>query len=351
LRLRALGLLAMVSACATLANSGGGDDNLPEAGLGPFREIATDELGNNRVAPYALRDDDEFARDVSVIDTDGDSSTLDVWAYAARTVFAEGVEPDPTMPTTDIVRHVAADGRSFERNPDTVLQAEAPWEQGTIGKPSALRVDGEVWLYYAGAGGIGLAKSSDGVSFTRVGTAPVLDAADGWENGLPPTSPAVTSVQGGFVMFYEVALAEGSAIGEARSDDGSSWVRVGGAPVLSPGGGYDAGGAGSPFSLMLQSAEGRDIQVLYYGATDGEGKRTIALAARVDASGAFRRAAAPVFGSANALGPREPCLLRYATYTLLFATQQAGTTSALDFPAVAVGVAPAAVGLPSPVPP
>ena len=76
----------------------------------------------------------------------------------------------------------------------------------------------------------------------------------------------------------------------------------------------------------------------------------IALASRYDAEG-LPWASAPVFGSTGALEPSEPCVLRYPSFSLLFATAKAGTSVAQSYPAVAVGVAPATVKLPAPDPP
>jgi hypothetical protein len=58
-----------------------------------------------------------------------------------------------------------------------------------------------------------------------------------------------------------------------------------------------------------------------------------------------------VFGSSGDLAPTEPWVLRYADHSVLFVTEQAGTTSAQDYPAVAVGVAPATFSLGPPDPP
>jgi hypothetical protein len=329
----------VLAGCATLADAGGGSDNLPNAGAGPFREIRREELGQSRPAPYALRDDDAFERDPSVLDVDGDPATLEAWIYAARTVFDEDVEPDPTVLPNSIVRHVALDGRSFAFQRDEVLRPEAAWEGETVGAPSALRVDGEVWLYYAAAGGIGLAKSADGVSFARVNDGLVLGPGNGWEGGATPRSPAVLRLPDASLRLYYAVTVDGrSVIAEATSPDGVEWAR-GSEPLL-------VGDA--PSALFATSAEGRLIEYLYYGAVDASGDRAIGMAARFDGAGAFVPAAAPVFGSAK-LAPNEPCVVRFAGFALLYVTQKAGLTSALDYPAVAVGVAPADVALPPPV--
>lgn len=342
--------LMVPAACATIADTGGGDENLPGARVGPFREINREELGNTRVAPYALRDDADFPRDVAVVDVDGDSATLEAWGYAARTVPMPNVDPDPSAPPTAIVRYTAADGRSFDRNPETVLEPEQDWEGGTVGAPAALFVGDQLWLYYAAAGGIGLARSDDGVSFTR-SDGPVLAAGAGWEQG-PPSSPAVIRLTDGtFQMFYDAPTSAGRAVGQAQSDDGLTWTAVGQVPVIAPEAPIDAAGAEAPWAILAESAEGRLIQYLYYGATDADGRSTVALAAREGTSGRFQRATGPVFGSAGSLGPTQPCVMRYPDFTLLFATQLAGTSSAQQYPAVAIGVAPATIALPPPNPP
>lgn len=348
----ALGFGLLAGACATLADTGGGDQNLPNARVGPFREIAQEELGNNRVAPYALRDDDDFPRDASVMDVDGDPATLEAWGYVARTEPDPDADPDPAAPPTAIVRHVGLDGRSFDRNPVTVLEPAEAWEGGTVGAPSALRVGEEVWLYYGGSEGIGLATSSDGASFSRVGDGPVLAMADGgWELS-PPRNPGVIRLTDGrFQLFYDAETDAGPAIGEARSDDGITWTRVGEAPVLAPASTIDAAGAEAPWPLVAESAEGRSIEYLYYGAVDADGKATVAIAAREGTTGNFQRGTGAVFGSGGSLGPTQPCVLRYPEHTLLFATQLAGISSAQQYPAVAIGVAPATIALPAPEPP
>ncbi len=345
-------MLLFLCACSTVADSGGGDVALPNARVGPFREIEQTEIGNARSAPYALRDDGDFPRDASVIDADDDPATLAVIAYAAHTLTPAGEEPDPTLPPNAILRYTAADARSFERESMTVLTPTQPWEGDTVGAPCALRHEGAIYLYYAAAGGIGLAIG-DAVGEAFGEPQHVLAADGGWEAQQVPTSPAVSRLpDGSLMMFYEVPLPEGSAIGSALSDDGIHWSRVGSEPALSPEAGtLDEAGAGSPFAWLSESPLGRPIQYLYYGARDASGKATVALAAREGTRGPFSRAVGPVFGGANDLGPREPSVLSFPGFILLYATQRAGTTSAQDYPAVAVGVAPATLRLPPPSPP
>jgi hypothetical protein len=358
-RLPVLALLgSLTGACATIPEAAGGDEGLPNAGAGPFRALTSAELGNNRSGPNGLTDSRGFARDVAVVDLDGKPDTFDVAAFVAVAVKENGVDPTPASPTGAIQRFGAVDGRSFDRAALVVLTPDAAWEGGVLASPAVVRAGSELFLYYGAAGGIGLARGgADGMSFTKV-SGPVLGpSAGGWEAATTPRSPGVVKLaDGSFRMFYEVPLPSGSVLGEARSSDGVSWERMGSGPAL--GGAtrvddagdvpYDAGGVGSPFPMLATSADGREILRVYYGATDSMGTKTIGLAARYGTEGALQRGVAPVFGTGKPLGPGEPCVVAFSGFSLLYATELSSTSD--KDPAVAVGVAPATAVLPPPMP-
>jgi hypothetical protein len=356
-----LPLSLLLLSCATLPESGGEGEgeSLPNAGAGPFRAITTAELGNFRSAPNALEDNEIFPRDPAVLDLDADPTTFAVAGYFGAAVKQGDSRPTPDDPTRAIVRYGALDARSFDRAVEVVLEPEEAWEGGVIGAPSVIAVRDEIFLYYAARGGIGLSRSRDGHAFTRV-PGPVLGpSAGGWEGGAVPTSPGVVHLDdGSFRMFYEVPKGgSASSIGEASSPDGVTWTRKGDAPALAPRKAepgqeapYDSAAVGSPFPILATTTEGRRLLRLYYGARDGAGNAVVGLAARFEgkAGARFERAVGPVFGTNKPLGPREPCVLAYDGFTLLFATQRASTTQA--HPAVAAGVAPATAVLPPPNP-
>jgi len=356
----ALGTLALLgAACATLADAETGGDNLPNAAAGPFRALRSDEVGNLRSAPNVLVDDETFPRDPAILDADGDPSTPAVFGYFAVTPHDGMSDPDPAAPPRAIVRYSAADGRSFDRSATTVLTPQEPWEGSIIGAPAVVRVGDEVFLYYMAQGGIGLARSSDGVTFTKA-AGPVLGPAPiGWDAGRVPSSPGVVRLDDGSLrMFYQVA-GDGAEqrIGEARSDDGLTWERVGNAAVLAPRADvnpedpfYDGVAVGSPLPVLAKSPEGRPSLRVYYGARDVLGRLSIGLAARHDAaSGPLERAVSPVFG--GSLGPTEPCVVVRPGYSLLWVTQLEGSTKSEQIPAVAAAVSPADATLPAAAPP
>lgn len=356
-----LGLLALAllsAACATLADAESGGDNLPNAGAGPFRALRKEEVGNLRSAPNVLVDDETFPRDPAILDVDGDLSTPEVWGYFAITPKMGMEKPDPTAPSRAIVRYQATDGRSFDRLPVTVLAPDQVWEGDTMGAPSALWVGNEVFLYYAAEGGIGLARSTDGVTFDHL-PAPVL-APDpnesSWESGKPPSNPGVVRLEDGtFLMFYDVEVEPGvRKMGEAFSQDGVEWERFPGGPVLEPRVDtnpedpyYDGISVGAPYPVLGKSSEGRKILRVYYEATDRMGRKSIGLiASNLLLDALFDRAIGPVFS--GSLGPGQPCVVVRPGYSVLFVTQTQGTGKTEKIPAVAAGVAPADAILPPP---
>ncbi|APR77845.1 Beta-galactosidase [Minicystis rosea] len=355
MRLASLAFFLALSSCATIPEPPGGEVGLPTAGAGPFRALAVGELGQSRSAPNALTDSRGFARDIAVIDLDGKPDTYDVAGFVAASVKENGVDPEPDSPTRAIVRYGAIDARSFDRSAAVVLTPDASWEGGVVSGPAIVRVGTELFLYYAAAGGIGLARGdAQGTSFTKMDGPVLAPVTGGWEAGAVPRSPGVVRLDdGSFRLFYEVPLPNGgSAIGEAKSSDGSSFVRIGDAPVLSPASSasdagdppIDGASVGGPFPMLATSNVGEPILRVYYGAVDAAGKQTIGLAARYGVDGPLLRAAAPVYGTGKALQPREPCVVAFTGFALLFTTQQSSTTD--EDPVIGAALAPATAALP-----
>lgn len=348
-RARLLGalLLALGAArCATLATSAGDDDApRPTASAGPFREARPEELGSTSAlpAPYLLRKENRRFREASALPLD-DRPLGETALY----VVAEDVAGNPG----GIYRFVAPDARRFSAAPESpVLTAEAAWEGASIGEPEAHRVGDEIFVYYSGRDGIGLARSRDGVSFTRE-PAPVLGAEGGgaWEAGAAPASPALLEVgPGDYRLFY----AAGGRIGEARSSDGVRFERVSDAPALEPAGGgggddppFDSEAVAEPSAVLMRSAEGRLITRLYYAGRGPGGKRAIGMAARFGTDGAFTRALAPVFAATR--DARSPSVVIRPGVSLLYLTENSGATGSALYPAVALGVAPGNLALAAP---
>ena len=155
-----------------------------------------------------------------------------------------------------------------------------------------------------------------------------------------------------FRLFFEEDSPRGEAIGEARSADGVTWQIVGSAPALEAGAALDAGGAASPYAVLRSSEEGRPILDVYYTAIGRDGAHALGLASRfADArhdGDPLERSASSMLTPNAKLALREPCVVRFASLTFLFATENASKTSTEA--AVIVAVAPPLETLPLPPP-
>lgn len=318
----------------------------PNAHAGPFRGLNADEVPSSALgAPYVLGDGNAHYRESSAVDLDGNGKLGKVALYVVADLAAG----------TGIYRFVSPDGRSFGKDPDPatpVLVPSAAWEGSAVDEPDVHVVGGKIWMLYQAAGGIGLARSDDGVSFTRE-PGPVLgpDPSVAWEGGKTPGAPALLQVSDhDFRLFYAV----NNRIGEAHSSDGVTWTRNANGPLLAPAGGADAGApfdsvsVGDPYAVLATSAEGRRITRVYYAGKGADGNRGIGLAARFGLDGPLTRATAPVFPVTR--DARSPTVLPFANFTLLYVTELAGTSPDLAYPAVAAGLAPGNVSIPLPQP-
>lgn len=341
-----LARFSVLAACATTGDPGQGGQDPPSAGVGPFRELSADEVRG--VAPFVLDDPEASYREPAVLQHEG--ATL---LYAAARAGGEDV----------IVRSRALDHRTFfgtsahfGHQPPVVLAPDAPWEEALSG-PFALRVGGEIFLYYAGAEGIGVARSVDGLTFAKE-PGPVLgtDATPGsWESS-PPRAPTVFALPDGRLrMLY----AAGAAIGEAESADGLVWRRLGGGPALAPAAApppgalrpgekppFDTAAVGDPCAVTRTTPAGRfHVRVLYTG-TDEAGATAIGFAARYGEDGALERQPVPVASSRE--GESAPALLDLGDRSLLYAQRSRQLGSRPRYPAIAASFAPANLTLEPP---
>ncbi len=335
---RCAGLSSLLFACATLGSDGLGDVGLPNAGVGPFRRLASGEVPG--IAPYVLEGEGAY-RDPAVL---GESSGTRVWLYAAAT--SSGRDAIPAGPV--IVRTSAKDARSFVgsgfgpgRGTVLALAPSLPWEGGVVGAPFALRSEGRVLLFYAARDGIGLATADAPEGpFTKRDT-PVLTTADTsvspWESGAPRAPSAY--VEGRTVHLL---YASNGAIGEATADlvalafrrvdaDPRSPtldpVLVRSAPVdprtLAPGEKppFDELAVDDPCVSVRESPAGRTVvRVLYTGLAAGSARATaIGFAARFGHEGPLVKQSLPVYAAKST--ERAPALLDLGARSYLYFTE------------------------------
>lgn len=334
-----LALATLALGCATLATPAGDDDAVrPNAGAGPFRPATSEEVSDSD-APTVI-DPGGATRAVSdpgALDLDRTSSIGRVAVYGVTTVG--GVQ--------GIYRYLADDGRHFH-GPDpaaAVLVASESWEGTTLSGPDVHWNGDEVVMYYAGEGGIGVARSADGgVTFAKSAAPLLVAGGEAWEAGEAPSAPGWVRSPGGTErLFYGAA----GRIGEATSSDGLTFTRVNGGPVLEPRAAldFDDEWVGQPFAITATSEEGRALTRVYFAGRSSSGEKNVGLAARFD-DGPRRltRATSPVFTSTRL--PSAPAIVQYSGVALLYLEQYGGSTASKKHPAVALGVAPGDVHLP-----
>lgn len=114
---------------------------------------------------------------------------------------------------------------------------------------------------------VGYASSADGISWSRSDLNPVLESESStWEKGRVSASSVLLDSQGKYHMWYDGGDFAKWRIGYATSTDGLSWTKAASMPVL------DVGGAGSwdsefvSFPTVLLDSAARILQMWFYGA-------------------------------------------------------------------------------------
>ncbi len=152
------------------------------------------------------------------------------------------------------------------------------WDSHFLDTPEVL-YDGQFKLYYFGdsdndppGGAIGLAVSTDGIIWSRVGTSPVLTpGSPGDWDGLFVESPTVlydSSSNLYFMYFSGVDTTWRVRIGGAFSTDGINWNKLPENPVLTPGSAAEWDG----FAVATPTVLKRDtlFEMWYCGASVGD---------------------------------------------------------------------------------
>ena len=166
--------LVAISACATLDQESPIGQNLPSSGVGPFQVLSQMQVEPADVAPYVFLWPGQSPMEPCALPQSTDTTTPALFMYL------DGQGSKGTV----IARTRADDGISFygdtvdeanhsSHKPPVVLSPSLAWEGMNVSGPSVMRQGSAIWMYYAGDGGIGLAKSSDGLTFTKTGS-PVL---------------------------------------------------------------------------------------------------------------------------------------------------------------------------------
>lgn len=142
------------------------------------------------------------------------------------------------------INHVLTRGTS----PIIANSAPSAWDDGKCGPLNIVKrgpTDYRMW--YEGYTGtwpdlltkIGYATSTDGTTWTKYGSNPIISYGQAWENDeVAPDTVIWDADESVFKMWYHGGYTSGvntRYIGYATSSDGISWTKYGSNPVLSPG--------------------------------------------------------------------------------------------------------------------
>jgi len=172
----------------------------------------------------------------------------------------------------------------YEGNPVLEHGAAGEWDSLDVLEPSVIFAEGKYRMWYTGdVGGynqrIGYAMSDDGINWEKSAGNPVLEpSASEWDRGFI-YSPSVLFKDGEYKMWYVGVPYNGAPrhIGYATSNDGVSWDKYEGNPVLSPAGGWEGSQVGyhcvifhnGKYRMWYTGYNGSDIQIGYATSDDG----------------------------------------------------------------------------------
>jgi hypothetical protein len=301
------------------------------------------------IAPFVFDDAKAQYREPAALEDGHDTLLFAVGAKDGRDV---------------IFRTRATDGRTFYgtsghfgAKPRVVLEPDAApsWENGALSGPALLRAPtGELLLFYAAGGGIGVARSNDGFTFTKDAANPILKREAAWETSEPRAPSVIVLPSGRFAMFY----TSGNSIGEAESEDGVHFRRVATEPVLGPAPPpapgsllpnekppFDTASVDDPCASPRITPAGRlQVRVLYTGRNEA-GASTIGFAARYGEDGPLERQPVAVY----AVGQKEvaPAFVERPEGSFLYVEQERRDGTRI-YRAIAGAFAPGNAKLPTP---
>lgn len=161
-----------------------------------------------------------------------------VYGYASI-VYDSGTYYAYVHTTSDTIkRYTSADGLTWT-DTGTVLSASQAWENSRVGVPQVWK-EGSTWymLYRGGTStndAVGLATSSDGITWSKEAGNPVFKGASGtWEGGGAEATGPI-KVGSTYYVYYEAGLGSGRKVGIATSADLISWAKDARNPIFTGG--------------------------------------------------------------------------------------------------------------------
>ena len=173
-----------------------------------------------------------------------------------RMWFAGQLAEDPPWSISYATSRDGVSWNLHEQNPVLKADEYPAFDSEWVIDPDVIGIGDQYFMYYAGHKDAlwqgGLARSTDGIHWTRSSSNPLLQTVPGtWESMTCGAQHTVIR-NGIFYAFYEGYDGFTRQVGLANSTDGESWTKFPGNPVLGPGepGAWDASGA-KPLSVFV----------------------------------------------------------------------------------------------------
>lgn len=308
----AVGVAAAAASCGMGAAPGGGADDLPTLGAGPYAKLVDEEGTTAAEEPYLVVDLSADLTDPAVRrEEDG---ALRLWF--SRIPRAGGSSEIWTARLESL-----ADGAGPAA---ASLVAAEPWEAGHVRAPAVVEAGDRLLLFYQGGTSVGRAESRDG-GVTWSDRREILPGA---------ADPGVLVVDGVYFLYFTRPGEDGVFL--ALSHDGVTFSPLA-EPVLRPRGApdaFDAAWVGEPFPVGGRTAAGQlQIGLFYVGrsvpAGGDEPRHAIGYAGSFDGRTFERFARGDAVLEPGPPDERGPAALLFPSSGFLFFAERRGQTLAI----------------------
>ncbi len=268
-----------LSACGTLAAPSTGDVDLAASYVGPYQLLTASQTPAG--SPTLVR------ADVGTLQVD-EPSVIRLPSSGRHVAFVTltGTGQADVIGRATERADRPAGSLAFE-GAAAVFPAEQPWEGAYVRSPDVRVIDPTHYVMaYASAGGIGIATSADGLTFTHA-SAPAI-AHDALDGGVDvPSEPSLArGPMGDWFMAYRrgtsIHFAHAATASGPWSDDASPPLAP--SPADAPDGSVaiDSVALGDPALTLVTTPAGRSLYMLFYTASSASPRTAIGAAASYD---------------------------------------------------------------------
>lgn len=172
---------------------------------------------------------------------------------------------------------ISSNGRHWEKAAQPILMDSLLWEYNIVAC-DVEKIDGKYYLYYSAGGKIGLAISTDGLTWVRHSSNAILQPTETWEAG-NVSFPSVYKDGDLYKMVYmnNTSSYSGINFGMATSTDGITWLKHSTNPIFTrqkTAGFWAGGGIVYPYAIRVNN----QTRIYYTGVLSNTGEWKIGFA-------------------------------------------------------------------------